>query len=52
MAYKERINPKTGRKEYKVKVYDSMKKIYKQDQVTYILINGQEERSFLSYNLK
>ena len=50
--YYDIIEDGQGRKEYKVKVYDSMKKIYKQDQVTYILINGKEERSFLSYNLK
>ncbi len=41
-----------GRKEYKVKVYDSIKKIYKDNQVTYILVNDKEERSFLSYNLQ
>lgn len=41
-----------GRKEYKIKVYQSIKKILKQNQVIYKLVNEQEERSFLSYNLK
>ena len=40
-----------GRKEYKVKVYESMKKIYKKDKITYLLVNGEEERAILSYNL-
>ena len=50
--YYDVIEDGQGRKEYKVKVYESIKKIYKNDQVTYILVNGQEERSFLSYKLK
>lgn len=50
--YYDVIDDGQGRKEYKVKVYESIKKIYKNDQVTYILVNGQEERSFLSYKLK
>lgn len=40
-----------GRKEYKIRVYQSIKKILKQNQVVYKLVNEQEERSFLSYNL-
>lgn len=40
-----------GRKEYKIKLYTSMKKILKKNQVIYKLVNDQEERSFLSYNL-
>ena len=40
-----------GRKEYKIKLYQSIKKILKQNQVVYKLVNEQEERSFLSYNL-
>ena len=40
-----------GRKEYKVKVYESMKKIYKKDKITYLLVNGEEERAIVSYNL-
>ena len=33
-----------GTKEYKVKVYESMKRIYKKDKITYLLVNDQEER--------
>jgi len=40
-----------GTKEYKVKVYESMKRIYKKDKITYLLVNDQEERAILSYNL-
>ena len=40
-----------GTKEYKVKVYESMKPIYKKDKITYLLVNDQEERAILSYNL-
>lgn len=40
-----------GRKDYKIKLYQSIKKILKQNQVVYKLVNEQEERSFLSYNL-
>jgi len=50
--YYDVIEDGQGRKEYKVKVYNSIKKIYKDDQVTYILVNDKEERSFLSYNLQ
>lgn len=50
--YYDVIEDGQGRKEYKVKVYDSIKKIYKDNQVTYILVNDKEERSFLSYNLQ
>ena len=50
--YYDIIEDGQGRKEYKVKVYDSIKKTYKQDQVTYVLVNEQEERAFLSYSLK
>ena len=34
-----------GTKEYKVKVYESMKRIYKKDKITYLLVNDQEERA-------
>lgn len=50
--YYDIIKDDQGRKEYKVKVYDTIKKIYKDDQVTYILVNDKEERPFLSYNLQ
>ena len=50
--YYDIIEDGQGRKEYKVKLYDSIKKIYKNDQVTYLLVNDQEERVFLSYNMK
>lgn len=50
--YYDVIEDDQGRKEYKVKVYDTIKKIYKDDQVTYILVNDKEERPFLSYNLQ
>lgn len=50
--YYDVVEEGQGRKEYKVKLYDSIKKIYKNDQVTYILVNDQEERVFLSYNMK
>ncbi|MGL4337661.1 MAG: DUF4362 domain-containing protein [Turicibacter sp.] len=42
----------SGRKQYKIKLYDSIKKILKNDQVIYKLVNDYEERKFLSYNLK
>lgn len=41
-----------GRKEYKIKTYTSIKKILKGNEVIYKLINENEERPFLSYNLK
>lgn len=41
-----------GRKEYKIKIYQSIKKILKGNQVVYKLVNENEERPFLSYNLK
>ena len=50
--YYDIIEDGQGRIEYKVKLYDSIKKIYKNDQVTYLLVNDQEERVFLSYNMK
>lgn len=41
-----------GRKEYKIKIYQSIKKILKGNEVVYKLVNENEERPFLSYNLK
>ena len=41
-----------GRKEYKIKIYQSIKKILKGNQVIYKLVNENEERPFLAYNLK
>lgn len=41
-----------GRKEYKIKIYHSLKKILKGNQVIYKLVNENEEREFLSYNLQ
>ncbi|HAX73263.1 MAG TPA: hypothetical protein DCY20_07045 [Firmicutes bacterium] len=41
-----------GRKEYKIKMYTGIKKILKNNQVIYKLVNEKGERQFLSYNLK
>lgn len=41
-----------GRREYKIKIYNSLKKILKGNQVIYKLVNENEEREFLSYNLQ
>lgn len=40
-----------GRKQYKVKLYKSIKKVLKNDQVVYKLVNDYEEKTFLSYKL-
>ena len=40
-----------GRKQYRIKRYDSMTRLLRRNQVEFVLVNGNSETSFLSYTL-